>query len=150
MKRPPGRPPLDQTSPNPSADVHLTLPASEYDKADWWEGMIQSEIEAVIVARGGRVVHREHKYSGGLPPLRLRRLQAAHEVRARQAGVPWDFVDLRLVFAKGDGLCGICGLPVEFAKFTVDHVVPMSKGGAHVLANLQPAHFACNSKKGDR
>jgi hypothetical protein len=30
----PGRPPLDADSRSPSADVHLTLPASDYDKAD--------------------------------------------------------------------------------------------------------------------
>lgn len=34
MKRPPGRPPLDETSRTPSADVHLTLPATDYDTAD--------------------------------------------------------------------------------------------------------------------
>jgi hypothetical protein len=34
IKRPPGRPPLDPSTRTPSADVHLTLPASEYDKAD--------------------------------------------------------------------------------------------------------------------
>lgn len=33
MKRPPGRPPLDRSASEPSADVHLTLPARDYDKA---------------------------------------------------------------------------------------------------------------------
>lgn len=32
--RPPGRPPLDASASAPSADVHLTLPAVIYDKAD--------------------------------------------------------------------------------------------------------------------
>lgn len=32
--RRPGRPPLDSTSGSPSADVHLTLPARDFDKAD--------------------------------------------------------------------------------------------------------------------
>lgn len=112
--------------------------------------MIRSEIEKAIIANGYRVIHREHKYRGGLPSLRLRRLQAAHEVRARTAGVPWDFIDLRRVYEKGNGCCGICGKPVEIETFTVDHIVPMSKGGPHLLDNLQPAHFSCNSQKGDR
>ncbi len=34
MKRPPGRPPLDASARFPSADVHLTLPALVYDRAD--------------------------------------------------------------------------------------------------------------------
>jgi hypothetical protein len=34
MKRAVGRPPLDAKSAEPSADVHLTLPAADYDKAE--------------------------------------------------------------------------------------------------------------------
>lgn len=33
MKRPPGRPPLDTSTTIPSADVHLTLRAADFDKA---------------------------------------------------------------------------------------------------------------------
>lgn len=34
MKRPPGRPKLDQGSRAPSADIHLTLPAADFDLAE--------------------------------------------------------------------------------------------------------------------
>ena len=34
MKRPPGRPPLDTRAQCPSADLHLTLSAVDFDKAD--------------------------------------------------------------------------------------------------------------------
>jgi hypothetical protein len=34
MKRPPGRPPLDAKSASPSADVHVTLSAADFDKAE--------------------------------------------------------------------------------------------------------------------
>jgi hypothetical protein len=34
MKRPPGRPPLDEASRKHSADVHLTLSPTIYDKAE--------------------------------------------------------------------------------------------------------------------
>lgn len=112
--------------------------------------MIRSEIDRTVIDAVGQVTHREHRYKGGLPPLRLRRLQAAHETRARKAGVDWDFVDLRHVYAKTQGICGICSSPVEFDNFTVDHIVPMSKGGPHLLSNLQPAHGGCNSRKRDR
>lgn len=40
-------------------------------------------------------------------------------------------------------LCWICGGPGE----QIDHVKPLSKGGAHCLANLRPACFRCNNKK---
>lgn len=123
---------------------------SEPKRRGRFDGLIRSEIDAIQSAGGQRVIHREHKYRGGLPSLRLRRLQAAHEVRARQAGVRWDFVDLRLVYAKTKGCCGICHELVGADVFTIDHIIPLSKGGPHLLDNLQPAHLSCNSKKGDQ
>jgi len=94
--------------------------------------------------------YTEHRYRGGPPPMRLRTMQMAHEGRARREGVPYEQVDLRLVYTKTAGRCGICGNAVEFETFTVDHVVPMSRGGHHVFSNLQPAHRSCNSQKGNR
>lgn len=41
--------------------------------------------------------------------------------------------------------CWMCGGP----KQTVDHVKPVSKGGAHALMNLRPACNTCNSSKRD-
>ncbi len=108
---------------------------------------VEAEIEAYL---GGPLPYREHRYRGGPPPLRLRRMQLAHETRARKAGIEWDFVDLREVYSDASGECGICGQPVGFDVFTVDHIVPTSRGGPHLKSNLQPAHRACNSAKGDR
>ena len=31
---------------------------------------------------------------------------------------------------------------------TLDHIVPLAAGGAHSYANVQCAHFICNSVKG--
>lgn len=93
---------------------------------------------------------REHKYVGGPPTRRLRRMQLAHEVRARNAGVHWEMVDLRVVYKAHDGVCGICRQHVPLHITTFDHIVPLSKGGPHILSNLQPAHKSCNSSKGDR
>lgn len=94
--------------------------------------------------------YHEHRYRGGLPPMRLRRAHIRHEGVARRAGVQWEMVDFREVYARYQGLCGICGHPVGEDVFTIDHIVPYSKGGAHVFGNLQPAHQRCNSAKGDR
>lgn len=42
--------------------------------------------------------------------------------------------------------CWMCGGPFEH----VDHVKPLSKGGAHCLANLRPACASCNVVKSDK
>jgi 5-methylcytosine-specific restriction endonuclease McrA len=33
---------------------------------------------------------------------------------------------------------------------TIDHIVPLSKGGNHTWSNCQPMHKACNENKGDQ
>src|SRR3990167_47943 len=35
------------------------------------------------------------------------------------------------------------------AKLTIDHVIPLSKGGQHTMENVVPACLSCNSKKHD-
>lgn len=72
-------------------------------------------------------------------------------------GVEYEPVDRAVVFERDGWTCGICALPVDPAdKFpepssaTLDHIVPVSRGGAHTLANVQTAHFYCNTAKGNR
>lgn len=54
------------------------------------------------------------------------------------------------------GACGICGQSI-FASFkhphpasvSVDHIVPLARGGSDALSNKQLAHLGCNSRKRD-
>lgn len=43
--------------------------------------------------------------------------------------------------------CAYCGLK---AKLTMDHIIPLSRGGLHCLENIVPACTSCNSKKGTK
>lgn len=52
--------------------------------------------------------------------------------------------------------CGLCDKPINpFSEYpsaeygTIDHIVPMSKGGPHTWANVQAAHLGCNLSKGN-
>ena len=64
----------------------------------------------------------------------------------------------RGIVLKTQGVCGICGGPVDFTlRFpdpmspTVDHIIPVSKGGhPSALENLQLAHRCCNRQKSDK
>ena len=55
-----------------------------------------------------------------------------------------------VLFGQQEGLCNGCGVMFPFRNFTVDHVVPRSRGGTDHLDNLQLLCGACNSLKGDR
>lgn len=48
---------------------------------------------------------------------------------------------------KSTGFCHYCGLHFPPAELTMDHLVPLIRGGRSVKANLVPACKECNSKK---
>ena len=53
------------------------------------------------------------------------------------------------VYTKTEGHCAICGKFVPYTEFTVDHIVPLAKGGSNDLSNLQCACGVCNRIKQD-
>ena len=55
----------------------------------------------------------------------------------------------KTIYAKCNGICSICGRPVPFDKITIDHEIPLSKGGTNDFSNLRIAHMACNRAKAD-
>lgn len=82
----------------------------------------------------------------------------AHHVRRRGLRGT-DPIAIEDIYFRDHGRCGLCGKPVpprfgwkiSFPKApTLDHIVPISKGGQHVRSNVQLAHLGCNSAKGNR
>ena len=45
------------------------------------------------------------------------------------------------------GVCYYCGRQVGRANLTMDHIVPLSRGGKSKKGNLVPACKSCNNKK---
>lgn len=79
---------------------------------------------------------------------------AAAVRRARIRGTMVGPVDLEALWT---GSCGICGgAMTRDARFpdnaspSIDHIIPLSKGGGHVVGNLQWAHLGCNKIKADK
>lgn len=60
------------------------------------------------------------------------------------------------VFVRDGWTCHICGRGIDTSHMgtiwapSVDHVVPVSRGGTHNLDNLRAAHLRCNMSKGGR
>ncbi|MGI5222278.1 HNH endonuclease [Nocardia sp. CA-290969] len=53
--------------------------------------------------------------------------------------------------------CGLCGEDIDYSlphldpgSFVVDHIVPLARGGADELDNVQSAHRLCNGQKHDK
>lgn len=77
--------------------------------------------------------------------------------RAKHYGVPYVPINRRKVFVDDDWICGICKELVDkdlkypdLMSASLDHIIPMSRGGGHVPDNVQCAHFLCNSVKSNR
>lgn len=88
-------------------------------------------------------------------PEKIRASQQRRRTRIEGAFV--EDVLINVLIERGEGNCGICGkefLPgTEYGDPlypTVDHVIPISKGGQHSYENTQAAHFSCNSRKSSK
>ena len=53
------------------------------------------------------------------------------------------------VYNKTEGHCAICGEFVPYTDVTVDHIIPLAKGGSNDLSNLQCSCGVCNRIKQD-
>lgn len=59
------------------------------------------------------------------------------------------FIRKQLI-AKNGAVCAICGQPIANMKdCTIDHIIPLSRGGLTTLENCQLAHRQCNIAKGN-
>lgn len=78
--------------------------------------------------------------------------------KARVRGVTAESVDPIRVFERDRWTCKLCGVKTPKARRgtlaanapEMDHIVPISKGGAHAYLNVQCACRACNQAKSDR
>jgi len=48
---------------------------------------------------------------------------------------------------KCDYVCQKCGKKEPEIKLTIDHIIPLSKGGSNYISNIQPLCGTCNTKK---
>lgn len=83
--------------------------------------------------------------------------QKSAERRVREKGAYVEHVDRRRVFERDGWRCQLCSKKVRRdvdarhpLAATLDHVVPLARGGLHEYANVQCAHYGCNSSKRDR
>ena len=77
-----------------------------------------------------------------------------HVRRARKYKVAYERIDALVVANRDNWICQICFEPIDSSLTypnqlyrSVDHIIPLSKGGTHVYENVQIAHLRCNTIK---
>jgi hypothetical protein len=89
------------------------------------------------------------------PEYRLRNREAKARRRAHKAAGVVERFKHSDIFERDGWCCGLCGKAVNRGAVaphplspTIDHIIPLSRGGDHTRANVQCAHFLCNARKG--
>jgi 5-methylcytosine-specific restriction endonuclease McrA len=101
------------------------------------------------VRGGGRRYQGEFQrvYCHTCKRLALRVLQANALARRRGAEGRFTVEEWVELCLKYDWCCAMCG---HRAKLTVDHIIPISRGGSNWAWNVRPACQSCNSRKKDK
>jgi 5-methylcytosine-specific restriction endonuclease McrA len=97
-------------------------------------------------ANPGKCRARERKYDLAHPE---KSRDAARRRRVRALSAPGIITreEWAARLEEFGGRCGYCG---HVKKLAMDHVDPLSKGGAHEIENAVPACKSCNSSKHDK
>ena len=82
----------------------------------------------------------------------------SHQGRAKHYGVKYKWFNERAILRRDGWRCYICGRPTPKAKRgtydddapELDHIVPLSRGGAHVRSNVACSCRQCNGDKGNQ
>lgn len=77
--------------------------------------------------------------------------------RAKEYGVEFEKINIEKIYERDKWTCQICGEKVDNSltwpnpmSATIDHIIPLSKGGTHTKDNVQLAHASCNISKSDK
>lgn len=93
-----------------------------------------------------------------------KRQNRKHDKRLTRAKVIEQNITLEKLFKRDKGICLICGTECDwndccrsndiFIAYglypSIDHIVPLAKGGNHTWDNVQLAHHYCNTLKSDK
>jgi hypothetical protein len=95
--------------------------------------------------------HWRQQYPERAAAYDARRRALVAQARTDEVFAPID------VHARDGWTCQLCLKPIDQGiawpdpmSPSVDHIIPLSKGGTHALSNVQSAHLGCNSSKSNR
>lgn len=105
---------------------------------------LQYQGRAVVVSEDAKRVLRSPSFEMGMPRvIKLRN----HVSRKLKLKVP---MTRRNIAVRDNSSCQYCGTVLETKDYTIDHVIPRSRGGKSTWTNLVLACVECNKLKDNR
>jgi 5-methylcytosine-specific restriction endonuclease McrA len=79
--------------------------------------------------------------------VRISNLMRAHLLRAVGS---FTYEEWEILKRKHNYTCPTCGRKEPEIKLTIDHIIPISKGGTNYIWNIHPLCLQCNVRKGNK
>ncbi len=116
--------------------------------------------ERRVYSKAYRIAN-EKKVKASLRDWRKRNLENNRETcrirRALKCTTQIEVISEKVVYLRDGWICQICHKRVnrklkypDRISASLDHIIPLSKGGIHAYNNVQLAHLSCNTKKQDK
>jgi 5-methylcytosine-specific restriction endonuclease McrA len=105
---------------------------------------LQWQDRAVVVTEDAKRVLRSPSFEMGMPRVIKLRNHISRKLRLK---VP---MTRRNIAIRDSSSCQYCGVVLETAEYTIDHVLPRTRGGSSIWTNLVLACAQCNKRKSDR
>lgn len=93
--------------------------------------------------------------SGGKSDWYRGKTDRYHRYRAARFGVLFEKVSIPSVYEDDKWICGVCKKPVDRdlhwphpLSASLDHIVPLYRGGSHTRDNVRLSHLSCNINRG--
>ncbi len=122
------------------------------EHGQWYTRHRHGEAQRVYMRRRRQEIgHWRLLYPAAAAAADARRRALVQQARTDEVFAPLD------IHVRDGWTCQLCHEPIDRAiawphpkSPSIDHIVPLSRGGAHALSNVQSAHLGCNSSKRDR
>ncbi len=121
--------------------------------SDYRTAIRASDRKYVEGHRCGVNENRRAKYKSN-ETVRLARRGSNYKYRAGKFGVAHEPYQSNYIFERDNWTCQICGRKINkrlkhpnLLRASIDHIVPLSKGGGDNPLNVQASHLRCNLGK---
>lgn len=93
--------------------------------------------------------NKAHNKWKALHPEQHRAVMAAARNNRRNASGFFTADEIAQLDFQQMGYCALCGEPYG-DNYSIDHIIPITKGGVHWIYNIQLTHLDCNRRKNNK